>query len=383
MQITFLPDEDGFVGMEVEVNSAFNDSIISTGWVYNDWTESICISSTICFTLDLQVYMGVLRVDMTPSSGGEPNIVLRESFSNEDFNKRNREAKEVTYFFGYKQKTHIFTLDTCETATVPGSAGDSLEILPDTPQRYILNIASKLSGVDALRDPSTQQHKALLWMLHHNNFLEFSSTQKMIVQSYVITLLLFMQEGIKNHNILIPTNKHKCHWNGITCYEETIYNDTVKSINVSNHKLRGSLPFKIEELKGLQNLDLGSKNIIGSLPKTMANLEMLKSITVHNNSTSVTIATELGFLTELKRLSLGSNQFSGTLPTELGRLVKLRVLDIANNTFLGTIPLWLHNLQSLSIFNASQNGIGGSIPSEIFPLHSLSKLKPCRHISHF
>ena len=62
------------------------------------------------------------------------------------------------------------------------------------------------------------------------------------------------------------------------CYAEKGFNDTIGEIKSRNHKLTGSLPAKIEELKGLQILDLSGNSITGNLPESIANIRMLKSI---------------------------------------------------------------------------------------------------------
>ena len=67
-------------------------------------------------------------------------------------------------------------------ATVSGSAIDSLDILHDTPQCYILNVASKILGFEVLREPLMLQNKLLIWILDNHNVLQSSFTQKYIGQ---------------------------------------------------------------------------------------------------------------------------------------------------------------------------------------------------------
>ena len=135
------------------------------------------------------------------------------------------------------------------------------------------------------------QNKVLQWMLVED-FQQPSITRKRIGQQYIILLLysVLVEEELS-------ANVNTCNWSGIVCYTEKGFNDAIKEIKLRNSSLSGSLPFEIEELKGLQVLDFSMTKITGSLPETMGNMLMPKSINIGSNSVMRTIPTIFGLLT--------------------------------------------------------------------------------------
>ena len=91
---------------------------------------------------------GVFSLNVRPSSSGETYTVLQQ------------EADVISYNFSYAQKTNLLVLEKCDMVKIPLLV-DNFDGLPETFQRRILNIVSEISGVDALKDPSTLQHQFL------------------------------------------------------------------------------------------------------------------------------------------------------------------------------------------------------------------------------
>ncbi|KMT15731.1 hypothetical protein BVRB_3g057110 [Beta vulgaris subsp. vulgaris] len=88
----------------------------------------------------------------------------------------------------------------------------------------------------------------------------------------------------------------------------------VKSIDLSNNKLKGEIPSQVAILKGLKSLNLSGNNLAGS------------------------ITPRIGELTSLEILDLSNNHLSGEIPTSLANLNSLSNLDLSNNNFSGEIP---------------------------------------------
>ena len=83
-------------------------------------------------------------------------------------------------------------------------------------------------------------------------------------------------------------------------YAEKGFNDAIKEIKLLTSSLSIVLPFEIEELKGLQFLDLSMNNITGSLLERIGNMLMLKSINIEINYVTGTIPTIFGLLKEME-----------------------------------------------------------------------------------
>ena len=87
--------------MQAEENSTFNDYILQTElvWKIMKWKKTTCIGITSFYTLDLNSGHGVLRVDATPSFGGETYSVILEDIMFDS----NYQYDKISWKLGYDQ----------------------------------------------------------------------------------------------------------------------------------------------------------------------------------------------------------------------------------------------------------------------------------------
>ena len=93
------------------------------------------------------------------------------------------------------------------------------------------------------------------------------------------------------------------------------------------------------------------------------NLKLMRSVDLSNNVLSGTIPPELFSLTGLQSLNLSQNQLMGRIPKEIGNMKQLQSLDLSRNKFSGEIPQSMSTLSFLGFLNLSFNNFMGKIPS--------------------
>ncbi|CAM9883433.1 unnamed protein product, partial [Chrysoparadoxa australica] len=78
-------------------------------------------------------------------------------------------------------------------------------------------------------------------------------------------------------------------------------------------------------------LDLSDNRLKGSIPAELGHFRHLQGLYLRNNKLSGSIPVELGQLSSLQELYLLENQLSGSIPAELGKLSGLQKLFLYNN----------------------------------------------------
>ena len=131
----------------------------------------------------------------------------------------------------------------------------------------------------------------------------------------------------------LDTSQSVGNWYGVT-----VGNGHVKSINLGDNNLTGTLPTEIGDFPELEELFLWSNNLTGNIP------------------------TQIGSLTNLIHLDLAPNGFSGSIPTEIGNLTNLEILWLNNCGLSGSIPQSFQNLINLKELYL-QGAIFGSYPN--------------------
>ena len=136
------------------------------------------------------------------------------------------------------------------------------------------------------------------------------------------------------------------------------------------------LPSSIENLKGLEFLDLASCKKLVTLPTHICNLKSLKTLDVFGCSKLNKLPKRLGSLQCLEHLDAGClGSIASQLPS-LSGLCSLRILDLnGSNLMQGSIQddiCWLYSLEVLNLTNC--NLIDDSITDEICHLLSLQVL---------
>ncbi|KAH0899035.1 hypothetical protein HID58_048603 [Brassica napus] len=161
---------------------------------------------------------------------------------------------------------------------------------------------------------------------------------------------------------LLGPKQSPCNWTGVTCNTR---NKRVISINLSGHRLTGSLPSNLSKLIELRVLDLTSNKITGLVPKKLGDLKNLYILNLGKNRLHGPIPPYLSNISSLTVLSLGRNFLSGPVPFELGRLQRLQVLDATINNLTGEIPPSIYNTSSLESLALASNSLCSQFPSNI------------------
>ncbi|KAF3325389.1 Receptor-like protein 12 [Carex littledalei] len=173
----------------------------------------------------------------------------------------------------------------------------------------------------------------------------------------------------------------------------------LKTINLSENVINGSLPNLLMYCNSLEILDLGNNRIVNRFPYWLGNLENLRVLVLRSNmfygkisDVEITTKGNDSFFPMLKVLDLSSNHFSGTLPKTI--FVNLKAMMGATNTSslyyfqmnISYIPYvasvtykgmsfdLIYSLGMFSYIDMSNNEYWGRIPEEIGQLKSLDVL---------
>ena len=120
----------------------------------------------------------------------------------------------------------------------------------------------------------------------------------------------------------------------------------VKTLNLLDNNLNGTLIPEIGQLTALTSLDLGNNQLSGPLPSEIAELDVLGTLWLSGNGLSGPIPTAIGRLSNLGQLGLAGNNLSGAIPSEITDIADLWNLNLAANPLTGCIPPALFNIQN-------------------------------------
>jgi Leucine-rich repeat (LRR) protein len=107
------------------------------------------------------------------------------------------------------------------------------------------------------------------------------------------------------------------------------------SMNLTN---KGTNMFYEKVLQLFIAIDFSSNKFVGEVPKSIENLK------------------------GVQLLNLSNNYITGHIPSSLGNLIALEALDLSQNKLSGEIPQQLTQLTFLEVFNVSHNNLTGPIP---------------------
>ncbi|XP_062153673.1 receptor like protein 27-like [Alnus glutinosa] len=107
------------------------------------------------------------------------------------------------------------------------------------------------------------------------------------------------------------------------------------SMNLTN---KGKNMFYEKVLELFIAIDFSSNKFVGEIPKFIENLK------------------------GIQLLNLSNNYLTGHIPPSLGNLIELEALDLSQNKLSGDIPQQLTQLTFLGFFNVSHNNLTGPIP---------------------
>ena len=167
------------------------------------------------------------------------------------------------------------------------------------------------------------------------------------------------------------SEKSLAFWYGVSTDSE----GRVKSLQLEDNNLVGSIPAELGQLAKLETLVLSFNPLAGEIPPELGQLTNLEDLRLWGNELTGSIPAELGQLTKLETLELIVNQLTGSIPAELGQLTKLETLRLSNNQLTGAIPTELGQLKNLEFLGLSFNQLTGSIPAELGQLTKLERIQ--------
>ncbi|KAL5542876.1 hypothetical protein UlMin_010586 [Ulmus minor] len=151
---------------------------------------------------------------------------------------------------------------------------------------------------------------------------------------------------------------------------------SLNSFNFSNNHFSGNPNFLsgFWFLQRLRSLDLSNNALSGSLPEGISKLPYLKELLIQGNHFSGELPSDLGLCQHLDKIDLSYNLFTGALPESLRLSNSLSHFSTSNNLFTGDFPQWIGEMGNLEYLDFSNNGFTGSLPSSMGDLKSLKFL---------
>ncbi|KAH7533984.1 hypothetical protein FEM48_Zijuj04G0189700 [Ziziphus jujuba var. spinosa] len=164
------------------------------------------------------------------------------------------------------------------------------------------------------------------------------------------SVMLALKKSLNPSESLGWSDPDPCNWKHVGCSEDK----RVTRIQIGHQDLEGTLPLNLQNLTGLQRLELQWNKISGPLPS-------------------------LSGLSSLQVLMLSNNQFSSIPSDFFAGMTSLQSLEIDNNPFEAwQIPETLSNASVLQNFSANSANITGKIPdffgADVFPSLSILHL---------
>ncbi|PHT31144.1 hypothetical protein CQW23_27481 [Capsicum baccatum] len=142
-------------------------------------------------------------------------------------------------------------------------------------------------------------------------------------------------------------------------------NSKLGQLHLDGNAFTGSL--QLPFLPNLKTLDISNNKIRGKLPPNIGSIfpNLFVSI-MSNNMLEVS-----DNINNFENLYLDGNNFSGPIPQKLSTALFLSSLDLSENNLSGNIPAWLGNISSLRSLALSRNHLKGHIPPDYCRLEAL------------
>ncbi|XP_014511797.1 receptor-like protein 12 [Vigna radiata var. radiata] len=166
-------------------------------------------------------------------------------------------------------------------------------------------------------------------------------------------------------------------YNYLTDWEEPMFNNfsflppkidkylrKARFLSIANNNIQGSIPESICDAPNLRVLDLSNNSLTGTIPKCLIAMNGTISILdLGRNKLSGTIDTCPG-LCSLRTLHLNGNSLHGKLPKYLANCAMMEILDIGDNQIHDEFPCWFENMTTLRVLILRSNKINGSLKCE-------------------
>ncbi|CAO2832227.1 unnamed protein product [Amaranthus hypochondriacus] len=192
-----------------------------------------------------------------------------------------------------------------------------------------------------------------------------------------------------------------CLWSGVTCDNSTyrviglnlkyfniiggIDNSSslfrlhfIKSLDLSNNDIKGSIPSLMGNLTLLEHLDLSGNQFSGPIP-SFSLMKNLKTLDLSRNNLEGPInSTDWEKLVHLEEVDFSINSLDGSIPSSLFFLPQIRSLLLASNKFSGKLNDFSTPRKKfssmLSSLDLAMNGFEGPIPESFFVFRNLEFL---------
>jgi hypothetical protein len=161
-----------------------------------------------------------------------------------------------------------------------------------------------------------------------------------------------------------------------TIPEGYVYLTQLRALDFGYNFLTGSIPNEIgTNFFYLEALSLTANHLSGPLPLAMSAWRLLWYLDFGNNALTGTIPSDIGFMTSMRTMVLSDNLLTGTIPSELIEMTGMRLFDAGSNAFTGTLPSGINGLSvNLWDFNVADNILWGHLPLDILGLTNVELL---------
>ncbi|XP_002980098.2 probable leucine-rich repeat receptor-like protein kinase At5g63930 [Selaginella moellendorffii] len=194
-----------------------------------------------------------------------------------------------------------------------------------------------------------------------------------------------------------------CAWTGIKCHTRSL---RVKSIQLQQMGLSGTLSPAVGSLAQLVYLDLSLNDLSGEIPPELGNCSRMRYLDLGTNSFSGSIPPQVftrltriqsfyantnnlsgdlasvftRVLPDLSDLWLYENSLSGEIPPVIFTSANLTSLHLSTNLFHGTLPRdGFSSLTQLQQLGLSQNNLSGEIPPSLGRCKALERIDLSRN----
>eukprot|EP00957_Ditylum_brightwellii_P209780 15363219-Ditylum_brightwellii.AAC.1 len=205
--------------------------------------------------------------------------------------------------------------------------------------------------------PSGLHENATNWIVYEDD-LDLCANDTFLEQRYILATLYFDTNGaswIKGSSggRKWLSQKSECKWYDVECSDDGF----VKSINLESNNMDGTIPYEIESLHSLQELNLEFNKLSGPFPLLPSSMLELK---LNNNKLSGVLPEK--WPPNMSLLQINHNKLSGSI-NSLSLVTTFRVLVLHRNEFNGTVGVHFGDLETY--FSLHKNNLEGSIPEDV------------------
>jgi Leucine-rich repeat (LRR) protein len=226
----------------------------------------------------------------------------------------------------------------------------------------LISLLSPLSSAGVFDDPTSQQSRALEWLVGNSRLLSYD--REKLITRYALAVFYYSTFGDNwTTKTRWMSNADECTWYVDGIRAPCDVGRSFAHLMLSDNNVQGTLPAELALLfESLARVDLGGNALAGPIPTQFGSLTRLISFRIEGNDLVGGIPTELGAWTRLSELDLSRNGLTQALPSNLGLLTSLKSLNLAENQIAGNLPAELGNLAALTSLSLRDNRVEGQSP---------------------